>query len=125
MPIEIPNNPARPATFLSPTTSTEYLAVSTDESEFQTFSYETLAQCQAVLGLHVCPRNNVIKKLTEDECLLSLYQNEWRKIKSQCPWKRSLKDEATQINDTTFMIFCTPTQTRQSSSSVPDQANRK
>ena len=94
--------------YATPKVTYSYIAISANEERFQTFNELTLSHCQSVLDVYVCPNNNVIEKYTDWECLVAIYKGDANKVRATCPWRAKTRDEALQINSTSFAVFAHP-----------------
>ena len=122
MPLKFPGNVQ--SRYFNPTVSSQFLAVSDDETEFQVFTQKKLQDCSKIFDLYVCHQNNIIDKRINEDCLMSIFQNKLAKVRELCPWERSIEDQAIQINDSAFMVYIAPPKIDQAVVKCPSAEKR-
>ena len=90
--------------FVEVSLSNQYLAMSSDETRYMTYSVEELRDCHQLLDKYYCP-NLVMFKKARRSCLTALYDNDAATIQKLCPL--TITDEvskATRVDQNTYIV---------------------
>ena len=81
-----------------------YLALSDDDSQYQTYTVQSLRECSRLSGHYYCP-DLVLYKKQRPDCLVALYDNDYEAIERECPLTvASNISKAARLNATTYLI---------------------
>ena len=99
--------PTIPVSYVLPHSTHDYLALSTSELEFQSYSMNDLNECRILNDIRYCHRN-IVRRDIDNDCLMSLFKQDTMLIRNNCPWKLATVPQVTQYNSSHFAVFVPP-----------------
>jgi hypothetical protein len=98
--------PLTPTKFVVPTPVAGLLAVSPGKLLFRTMSHDTLHDCDRLLDLYFCHRQNMYDKRYTDDCMVALYNSDYGKVAEKCPVQVQPKEDfLVQLNSSHFILY--------------------
>jgi hypothetical protein len=98
--------PLTPTKFVIPTPAAGLLAVSPGKLLFRTMSHDSLHDCDRLLDLYFCHRQNMYDKRYTDDCMVALYNSDYDKIGKRCPVQvQPREDFLVQLNSSHFILY--------------------
>ena len=82
----------------------QFLALSDDDSQYQTYTENSLKKCSKLAEIYFCP-DLVLYKKNRKDCLMALYDNDPEVIESHCPLVMTNHiSKASRLNETTYIV---------------------
>ena len=106
LPMLLPTSPQ--PLYIVPEIDNKYLAISTSELEFQTFSDDHLATCKVLNSQYYCPGSAVLHRNPSTSCLYAVFKQNYNHIRAACIWRVANSTSITPLNDTHFVLFSPP-----------------
>jgi hypothetical protein len=103
IPVPIPLTQSK---FVIPAPAAGLLAVSPGKLLFRTMSHSALHDCDRLLDLYFCHRQNLYDKRYTDDCMVALYNSDYAKVGERCPILVQPKEDfLVQLNSSHFVLY--------------------